>query len=122
MVRAVPFRRLALALGVPALVASAAAPAEATRTIKRGDHGDAVRALQRALGQARDGVFGPGTKRAVVRFQRRHGLTADGVVGPTTWTAVLAARKGQSRLRSGSDSGSRSSSSTSTRPRVEHRG
>jgi len=31
-----------------------------------------------------DGVIGPGTTSAVVRFQRRHGLTPDGVVGPKT--------------------------------------
>src|SRR2546421_1769260 len=31
-----------------------------------------------------DGVIGPGTTSAVVRFQRRHGLTPDGVAGPKT--------------------------------------
>ena len=31
-----------------------------------------------------DGVIGPGTTSAVLRFQRRHGLTPDGVVGPKT--------------------------------------
>jgi peptidoglycan hydrolase-like protein with peptidoglycan-binding domain len=31
-----------------------------------------------------DGVAGPGTTSAVMRFQRRHGLTPDGVVGPET--------------------------------------
>ena len=47
-----------------------------------------VRALQRALGIAADGVFGPGTYAAVKRFQRGKGLTADGVVGPATWAAL----------------------------------
>ncbi|WP_326924465.1 peptidoglycan-binding protein [Capillimicrobium parvum] len=103
-------------MGASAALAVAAAPAQAARTIERGDHGDAVRALQRALGQPPDGAFGPGTKRAVVRFQRRHGLTADGVVGPSTWTAILAARKRHSPLRSASSRG------TSARPRVAHRG
>jgi hypothetical protein len=51
-------------------------------------HRAAVRALQRRLGIAADGIFGPGTAAAVRRFQRRHGLTADGIVGPATWRAL----------------------------------
>jgi len=50
--------------------------------------GSSVALLQRRLGLAADGVFGPGTARAVRRFQRAHGLTADGVVGPSTWRAL----------------------------------
>jgi peptidoglycan hydrolase-like protein with peptidoglycan-binding domain len=50
--------------------------------------GASVRLLQAHLGVAADGVFGPGTARAVRRFQRAHGLTADGVVGPATWSAL----------------------------------
>jgi cell wall-associated NlpC family hydrolase len=51
-------------------------------------HRAAVIALQRRLGVAADGVFGPGTQAAVKHFQRSHGLTADGVVGPATWRAL----------------------------------
>jgi peptidoglycan hydrolase-like protein with peptidoglycan-binding domain len=50
--------------------------------------GTNVRVLQSHLGVAADGVFGPGTARAVRQFQRAHGLTADGVVGPATWSAL----------------------------------
>jgi hypothetical protein len=50
--------------------------------------GASVRVLQARLGVAADGVFGPGTARAVRAFQRAHGLTADGVVGPATWSAL----------------------------------
>src|SRR6188472_2494513 len=50
--------------------------------------GPSVSTLQGKLGLSADGVFGPGTYRAVKRFQRGHGLTADGVVGPATWSAL----------------------------------
>jgi peptidoglycan hydrolase-like protein with peptidoglycan-binding domain len=50
--------------------------------------GGSVRLLQRRLGIAADGIFGPGTERAVRAFQRRHGLAPDGVVGPATWRAL----------------------------------
>jgi len=51
-------------------------------------HRAAVVSLQRRLGVAADGIFGPGTRAAVKRFQRGHGLAADGVVGPATWRAL----------------------------------
>ncbi len=59
-------------------------------TLRRGDHGPAVRDLQIALGDATfapgpsDGVFGPDTDAAVRRFQAREGLTVDGIAGPAT--------------------------------------
>ncbi|GMA62346.1 peptidoglycan-binding protein [Alicyclobacillus fastidiosus] len=49
-----------------------------------------VKILQKALGIAVDGNFGPNTERAVQDFQKRHGLVADGIVGPNTWKALLA--------------------------------
>src|SRR3954465_5544087 len=52
--------------------------------------GSSVRLLQRRLGVTADGVYGPGTARAVRRFQRAHRLAADGVVGPGTWAALGA--------------------------------
>ena len=50
--------------------------------------GASVRMAQRHLGITADGVFGPGTARAVRSFQRAHGMTADGIVGPATWAAL----------------------------------
>ena len=46
--------------------------------------GPDVKALQEALKEDADGVFGPGTKAAVIKFQKSKGLTADGIVGPST--------------------------------------
>ncbi len=48
------------------------------------DVGPAVADLQRALGVAADGEFGPITLRAVKRFQATHGLLVDGQVGNHT--------------------------------------
>jgi len=66
-----------------------------TTTLKPGDTGAQVRALQRALKAlgyspgAIDGNYGPSTQQAVVRFQQASGLTADGVVGPKTLDALV---------------------------------
>src|SRR3954452_2602265 len=58
------------------------------RRVRVQRRGGSVRLLQRRLGIGADGVYGPGTARAVRAFQRRRGLTADGVVGPSTWRAL----------------------------------
>ena len=60
--------------------------------LKRGSEGPRVVQLQRWLGIGADGIFGPGTRRAVKRYQRRHGLTADGIVGPVTWSTLKRGR------------------------------
>ena len=53
-----------------------------------------VRALQVELTAhghpvTRDGIFGSGTKAAVVAFQKKAGLVPDGVVGMKTWGALI---------------------------------
>ena len=55
-----------------------------------GSRGEEVRRIQRALGLADDGAFGPATERAVRVWQKENGLTPDGVVGPKTLAKLLA--------------------------------
>jgi len=57
-------------------------------TLRIGATGSAVVTLQRDLGIAADGSFGPATLAAVKHFQSSHGLQADGIVGSQTWTAL----------------------------------
>lgn len=55
------------------------------RTLRMGDRGEDVKELQRKLSvRPISGVFGPTTRRAVLKFQRDNNLTADGIVGPKT--------------------------------------
>lgn len=72
----------AVALGGPAADTAVAATGAAAQSpagdLSRGDHGPAVRALQRALGVTADGAFGPRTRAALRRYERAHGLPADG--------------------------------------------
>jgi peptidoglycan hydrolase-like protein with peptidoglycan-binding domain len=63
------------------------------QTLRRGDRGEDVRALQEALNRngARlqiDSNYGSGTVAAVEDFQRRRGLNVDGSAGPITLRAL----------------------------------
>lgn len=61
-----------------------------TETLRVGSSGDAVMRVQRKLGLAADGAFGPATKAAVMKWQAENGLVADGIVGPKTLEKMLA--------------------------------
>ena len=67
---------------VPAPAPKAAA--SAVRTLRKGMKGDDVAKMQKAIGVAADGDFGPGTLVAVKKWQKLNGLVADGIVGPAT--------------------------------------
>ena len=62
--------------------------------LKQGSSGDEVREVQRRLklwgyyNGGVDGVFGAGTRKAVIAFQKKNGLKADGVVGKSTYKAL----------------------------------
>ncbi|MBV9368017.1 MAG: peptidoglycan-binding protein [Solirubrobacterales bacterium] len=65
-----------------------------TPVLGLGSTGDLVVWLQEHLvsvgyATAVDGDFGPTTQAAVQQFQSVRGLTADGIVGPATWAALL---------------------------------
>jgi len=64
-------------------------------TVKFGDRGTLVAAVQKVLKIDADGVFGNQTRTAVVAFQTRKSLVPDGVVGPTTLTALGLDDKGR---------------------------
>jgi len=58
--------------------------------LKRGDKGDDVKLLQKALGLKKiDGDFGAKTDEAVRNFQGSHGLKIDGLVGPSTQKMIF---------------------------------
>lgn len=66
----------------------------ASATLRQGDQGNKVKEVQQKLknwgyysGSA-DGIFGQGTKDAVIKFQKNNNLPADGIVGAKTFAAL----------------------------------
>jgi peptidoglycan hydrolase-like protein with peptidoglycan-binding domain len=59
-----------------------------TANVSEGTEGGQVAAIQRAVGVAADGIYGPQTDAAVRSFQSAHGLLVDGIVGPQTTAAL----------------------------------
>ena len=67
------------------------------RTLRKGDKGDDVKALQILLigygyscgSYGVDGSFGSATDKAVRAYQKDKGLSVDGIVGPKTWAMLL---------------------------------
>ena len=70
-----------------------------TRTLRSGDHGTRVKALQTLLAAsgfktATDGSYGPSTVSTVRRFQRAANLKATGIASTATLTALRRATDG----------------------------
>ncbi len=59
--------------------------------VQKGSTGPVVAALQKALRLKTDGLFGSGTRSAVVKAQQIAGIPATGVVDKATWVAVESA-------------------------------
>ena len=64
---------------------------------KYGSQGEEVRQIQtklKELGLYTDGIYGSGTKNAVIQFQKQQGLDPDGIAGTKTLTALGLAQSG----------------------------
>jgi putative chitinase len=59
------------------------------RTLRRGDRGDDVAALQKALNLKPDGIFGVGTEATLKSWQAKYGFVVDGIAGPKVITKLL---------------------------------
>lgn len=73
---------------IPAFEFTDAGPSGRRPTLRRGDSGEFVKALQGRSGAPQTGVFDAVTEAAVRAFQRAHGLVPDGIVGPKTWAVI----------------------------------
>ena len=78
-------------------------------TLRVGSSGEELKTLQTKLKRwgyytgSIDGVFGSGTKKAVIAFQKKNGLTPDGIVGPATLKALGMQSSSGSSASSGSN-------------------
>jgi hypothetical protein len=71
-------------------VAPATPPATpaAKATLKVGSKGALVKEVQKKIGAAPDGAFGPKTSAAVKAYQTKHGIPVTGVVDAATWAKL----------------------------------
>ena len=75
----------------------AAAPADTLPSLRKGDKGATVKAMQILLigyghtcgSYGADGDFGNGTLASLKSYQYDHGLLVDGICGPKTWAKLL---------------------------------
>lgn len=58
-------------------------------TLRVGARGNITKLMQQKVGVSADGIFGNGTKQAVINYQKSKGLVADGIVGRNTWRKLL---------------------------------
>ena len=83
-------KRLISVLLILALVLACVSTAAAAGSLRIGSRGSEVTKLQNALKELGlysakvDGVYGRGTRTAVIAFQKANGLNADGIAGPKT--------------------------------------
>lgn len=71
---------------------------DACVTVKKGARGNITKLIQERLNSvgfhiSTDGIFGNGTRNAVIVFQKNRGLSADGIVGRNTWDWLLKGTK-----------------------------
>ena len=59
------------------------------RVLRYGSRGSDVKSLQSLLGIKVDGIFGVGTRQAVMDFQKANNLIVDGIAGAQTFTKLL---------------------------------
>lgn len=96
-----------VALATATSATSASTAVTARPTLKQGSRGWAVRVLQSKLlscgywHSGTDGVYGQTTQQAVMAVQKMHGLARDGVCGPMTWAIVDRLVRPRGRTTSG---------------------
>ena len=73
------------------------------KLLRKGSTGDDVKQLQKLLRLKTDGIFGPNTEKAVVRYQMSNDLKVDGVVGNETWTMLLNSAHSEDAIDESSD-------------------
>ncbi|MGW1812938.1 peptidoglycan-binding protein [Streptomyces sp. NPDC002125] len=88
-----PFRPVKLGGGSGGGGGQVPSPGVSWPVLQNGSKGADVRSAQQLLTAhgytvSADGVFGPNTRSAVIKFQKARSLAADGVIGPNTWSKL----------------------------------